>query len=50
MITASTDMDRFIMQLSTLMAAEKSTETNLRTRRVARNDDNYQEYRIRPYQ
>jgi hypothetical protein len=35
MITASTDIDRFIIQLSTLMAAEKSSETNWRTRRVA---------------
>jgi len=35
MITASTEIDRFITQLSTLMAAEKSSETNWRTRRVA---------------
>jgi len=35
MITASTDIDLFIIQLSTLMAAEKSSETNWRTRRVA---------------
>jgi hypothetical protein len=35
MITASTDIDRFIIQFSTLMAAEKSSETNWRTRRVA---------------
>jgi hypothetical protein len=35
MITARTDIDRFIIQLSTLMAAEKSSETNWRTRHVA---------------
>jgi len=35
MITAITDIDLFIIQLSTLMAAEKSSETNWRTRRVA---------------
>jgi len=34
MITASMDIDRFINQLSTLMAADKSSETNCRTRRV----------------
>jgi hypothetical protein len=34
MITASTDIDRFIIQFSTLMTAEKSSETNWRTRRV----------------
>jgi len=35
MITANTDIDLFIIQLSTLMAGEKSSETNWRTRRVA---------------
>jgi hypothetical protein len=35
MITASTDIDRFIIQLSTLTAAEKSSETNWRMKRVA---------------
>jgi len=41
MITASTDIDRFIIQLSTLMAAEKSSETNWHTRRATGDDDNY---------
>jgi len=45
MITASTDIDRFIIQLSTLMAVEKSSETNYRTRRVTGDDDNYQDCR-----
>jgi len=44
MITARTDIDCFIIQLSTLMAAEKSSETNCRTRRVTGNDDNYHYY------
>jgi hypothetical protein len=35
MITASTDIDCFIIELSTLMAAEKSPESTWRTRRVA---------------
>ena len=47
MITASTDIDRFISQLSTLMAAEKSWETNSRTRRVTGNDETYHDYRPR---
>jgi len=47
MINASTDLDRFIVQLSTLMAAEKSTETNCRTRRITGDDDNYHDYRPR---
>jgi len=47
MITASTDIDRFIIQLSTLMAAKKSSETNSRTRRVTGDDENYHDYRPR---
>jgi hypothetical protein len=47
MITESTDIDRFIIQLSTLMAAEKSSGTNSRTRRVTGDDDNYHDYRPR---
>jgi hypothetical protein len=35
MITASMDIDRFIIQLSTLMAEGKSSETNWHTRHVA---------------
>jgi len=38
MITASMDIDRFINQLSTMMAAEKSSETNCRTRHVTGDD------------
>jgi hypothetical protein len=45
MITASMDMDCFIMQLNTLMAAEQSLETNSHTRRVTGDDDNYYDYR-----
>jgi hypothetical protein len=44
MITARTEIDRFNIQLSTLMAAEKSSETNSRTRRITSNDDNYHDY------
>jgi len=44
MFTASTDIDRFIIQLSTLLAAEKSSETNRRTRRVTGDGDNYHDY------
>jgi len=44
MITARMDIDRFIIQLSTLMAAEKSSETNCCTTRFTGNDDNYHEY------
>jgi len=47
MFTASTDIDRFIIQLSTLMAAEKSSEANRRTRRVTGDGDNYHDYRPR---
>jgi len=45
MITESTDIDRFIIQLSTLMAAEKSPETIWRTTPVTGDDDNYHDYR-----
>ena len=52
MITASTDIYRFIIQLSTLMGAEKSSETNSRMRRVTGDDDNImttdRDYSIRP--
>jgi hypothetical protein len=47
MITARRDIDRFIIQLSTLMAAEKSSETNWHTRRVTCDDGNYHDYRPR---
>jgi len=47
--TASTDLDRYNIQLSPLMAAEKSSETNWRTRRVTGNEDNYHEYRTRRF-
>jgi len=47
-ITARRDIDCFIIQLSTLMAAEKSSETNWHRRRVTCDDDNYHDYRIRP--
>jgi len=42
--TASMDHDCYNIQLSLLMAAEKSSETNWRRRRVTGNDDNYHEY------
>jgi hypothetical protein len=45
MTTASTDLDCHNIQFSPIMAAEKSLETNWRTRRVTGNDDNYHEYR-----
>jgi len=45
MITESTDIDRFIIQLSTLMAAEKSSETIGHTRCVSGDDDSYHDYR-----
>ena len=45
MTTASTDHDRYNIQLSPLMAAEKGSENNWRTSRVTGNDDNYHEYR-----
>ena len=44
MTTASTDLDRFNIQLSTLMAAEKSSETNRPTRRGTGDGDNYHDY------
>ena len=49
MITASMDIDGFIVQLSTLMAAEKSSETNSRTRRLTGDDDNHHDYRPRVF-
>jgi len=49
MITESTDIDRFIIQLSTLMAAEKSTETICHTRRVTGDDNSYHDYRTRRF-
>jgi len=47
MITARTDIDPVIIQLSTLMAVVKSSETNCRTRRITRDDHNYHDYRPR---
>jgi hypothetical protein len=47
MITESTDINRFIIQLSTRMAADKTSGTNSRTRRVTGDDDNYHDYRPR---
>jgi len=44
MITASTDIGRFIIQLGTLMAAEKNSETDSRTRHVTGDDENYHDY------
>jgi hypothetical protein len=49
MTTANTDLDRFNIQLSPLMAAEKSSETHWHTRRVTGNDVNYHEYRTRQF-
>jgi len=47
-ITASTDVDRFIIQLSHFMAPRMSSETNWHKRRVAGGeDDNYHAYRTR---
>jgi len=46
MFTASMDIDRFIIQLSTRIAAEKSSETNSRTGRVTGDDDKYHDYRL----
>jgi len=45
MIGASTDIDHFIIQLSTLMVAEKSSETNWHMRCVTSDDDNHHGYR-----
>jgi len=44
MISASMNIDHYIIQFSTLMAAEKSSETNWRTRRITGNDNNYHDY------
>jgi len=49
MITASTNIDCFIIDFCTLMAAEKSSETDCLTRQVTRNDDNYHDYRPQLY-
>lgn len=49
-ITASRDMEHFVIQLSILMVVENISETNSRTRCIAHNEDNYHEYRIRPNQ
>jgi len=49
MVTARKDIDRLIIQFSTLMVAEKSSETNSRTRRVTGDGDNYHDYRPRLY-
>jgi len=49
MITASMDINRFIIQLSTLMAAQKSSETNCRMRHFTGNGDNYHDYRLRVF-
>jgi hypothetical protein len=46
MSTASTDLDHFNIQLSPLMTAEKSSETNCRTRLVTSGEEDiYPEYR-----
>jgi len=45
MMTASMDINCFIIQLSTQMAPEKSPETNSRMRLVTGDDDNYQDYK-----
>ena len=47
MITASTEINRFTIQVSTLMAAEISSGTNSRMRRVTGDDDNSHDYRPR---
>jgi len=47
MITASTDIDRFIIQLTTLIAAEKSSETDSCTRPVTGDVENNHDYRPR---
>jgi len=50
MATARMDIDSFIIQSNTLMAAEKHSETNGYTRHVTSNDDNDYDYRIQPNQ
>jgi len=49
MITASPDIDHFIIQLSTPMAAEKISEANSHTRRVTGDDENYHDYTARRF-
>jgi len=41
MNTASTDIDHFIIQLSTLMAVKNDAETNSSTRRITGGDNSY---------
>jgi hypothetical protein len=47
MITESTDIDGFFIQLSILMAAEKNSETIWRTTPVTGDDDDFHDYRPR---
>jgi len=49
-ITANMDIDRFIIQFSTLIPAEKSSESNSRMRRITSDDDNYQDYSLRLFE
>jgi len=49
MITESMDIDCFIVQLSTLMSAEKCSETICHTRLITGDDDSYHNYRTRPF-
>jgi len=49
-ITAGTDIDCFIIQLSTLVTVEKYWDTNWRMGHVVCNNDNYHEHRIQPCQ
>jgi hypothetical protein len=46
MMTESTDINRFIIRLITMMAAENSSGTNSRTRRVTGDDDNHYDSRL----
>jgi hypothetical protein len=48
-ITASTDIDHSLIQLSTLMAVQKGSETTGRTTHVAGNDYDNHTYRTWPY-
>jgi len=50
MITLSTDIDHCILQLSSLMAAEKFSETHWLTRHVTSNGNDFYEYTIRSNQ
>jgi len=47
MITASTDVDRFIIPLGTLLAVVKSAETNSHMNHITSDNDNYHDYRLR---